>query len=78
MLTVTAEAVRISVRSLDAGWAKDMMMRSGPIDFFFFFFFEVWGNLIQRFIMIRHVGVTGVVWLCVGEDRVVLCVCFLY
>ena len=37
MLTVTAEAVRISVRSLDGGWAKDMMMRSGPIDFFFFF-----------------------------------------
>ena len=46
--------------------------------FFFFFFVEVWGNLIQRFIMIRHVGVTGVVWLCVDEDRVVLCVCFLY
>ena len=42
MLTVTAEAVRISVRSLDGGWAKDMMMRSGPIDFFFFFFF-CWG-----------------------------------
>ena len=39
MLTVTAEAVRISVRSLDGGWAQDMMMRSGPIDFFFFFFF---------------------------------------
>ena len=50
----------------------------GRLIFFFFFFFEVWGNLIQRFIMIRHVGVTGVVWLCVGEDRVVLCVCFLY
>ena len=45
MLTVTAEAVRISVRSLDGGWAKDMMMRSGPIDFFFFFFLLRFGGI---------------------------------
>lgn len=32
---------------------SDVMMRSGPLDFFLL---EVWGNLIQCFIMIRHVG----------------------